>query len=418
MSRQGNGNYLLPQPPFVPGTTIASSPMNSDLSDIAAALTQSISKDGQTVYTGNQPMGGNKLTNLGPGESAGDSVNLGQVADGSLTYGGEATGSANAIVIATSPGITAYSVGQMFSFMAAANNTGAVTVNVNGVGAGALTWPDGSALVADDIVAGGMYEIEVKAATPVFHMQTGANVAATQAVGNSTRKIATTAFVQAAVAKVYVQTFTASGTYTPHPGMVTCLIECVGPGGGGGGVATTFNSINSGGGGGGAGGYSRKLATAADIGASQTVTIGAAGAGGSAGNNAGGNGGDTSVGTLCIAKGGSGGGGCPLAGSATGGAGGVAGTGDVAAPGMPGMGMSSVSGNANWGVLTALGGSGPFGAAAASVLVGNGSKSNGPAALGYGAGGGGGVTSGDAIGSAAGGAGSGGFVRITEFCNQ
>lgn len=418
MPRNGSGQYLLPQPAFVPGTTIASSPMNSDLSDIGAALSQSISKDGQTTYTGNQPMGGNKLTGLGDGTASTDSVNLGQVADGVLTYGGVATGSANAIVIAPAPGITTYEVGQMFSFKAAANNTGAVTVNVNGVGAGAVTWPDGSALVADDIVSGGMYELEVAAATPVFHMQTGANVAATQAAGNSTRKIATTAFVQGVAAKVYVQEFTASGTYTPHAGMVKCLIECVGGGGGGGGVATTFNSINSGGGGGGAGGYSRKLATAADIGESKTVTIGAAGAAGSAGNNAGGSGGDTSVGTLCIAKGGSGGGGCALAGSATGGAGGAAGTGDFTAPGMPGTGMSSASGNANWGVLTALGGSGQFGAAAPSLLASNGAKANGPAALGYGAGGGGGVTSGDAIGAAAGGSGSAGFVRITEFCNQ
>lgn len=199
MPRQGNGTYLLPQPAFVPGTTIASSPVNSDFSDIAAAISQSISKDGQTVYTGDQPMGGNKLTNLGPGQAAGDSVNLGQVADGSLTYGGVAGGTADALTIVPSPGITAYSIGQMFSFKASVNNTGAVTVNVNGVGAGALTWPDGSALAADDIVAGGMYEIEVQAATPVFHMQTGANVAATQAPGNSTRKIATTAFVSAAV---------------------------------------------------------------------------------------------------------------------------------------------------------------------------------------------------------------------------
>jgi microcystin-dependent protein len=52
MPRNGSGTYSLPQAPFVPGTIISSSAMNSDLSDIAIALTQSISADGQTPITG------------------------------------------------------------------------------------------------------------------------------------------------------------------------------------------------------------------------------------------------------------------------------------------------------------------------------------------------------------------------------
>ena len=52
MSRNGSGPYSLPQPAFVTGTVISSSAMNSNLSDIAAALTQSISADGQTPITG------------------------------------------------------------------------------------------------------------------------------------------------------------------------------------------------------------------------------------------------------------------------------------------------------------------------------------------------------------------------------
>jgi hypothetical protein len=54
---------------------------------------------------------------------------------------------------------------------------------------------------------------------------------------------------------------------------------------------------------GGAGSYSRTTATAPQIGTSKAVIIRAAGTGGLAGANNGGNGGDTSVGTLCIAKG-------------------------------------------------------------------------------------------------------------------
>lgn len=171
MARNGSGTYSLPQAPFTPGTTIASAAVNSDLSDIGAALTQSISKDGQTVYTGNQPMGGNKLTGLGIGSSPADSVRVSQVADGAINYGGTAGGTADAITLSPTPGITAYAAGQTFTFKAASTNTGAMTVDVSTVGAGALVWPNGTAMAAGDIVSGGVYEIAVSAATPVFHLQ-------------------------------------------------------------------------------------------------------------------------------------------------------------------------------------------------------------------------------------------------------
>lgn len=52
MPRNGSGTYTLPQPAFVAGTTISSSAMNSDLSDIANALTGSLPRDGQAGMTG------------------------------------------------------------------------------------------------------------------------------------------------------------------------------------------------------------------------------------------------------------------------------------------------------------------------------------------------------------------------------
>lgn len=52
MPRNGSGSYSLPEAAFVPGTTISSSSVNSDLSDIASALTGSIAADGQTPITG------------------------------------------------------------------------------------------------------------------------------------------------------------------------------------------------------------------------------------------------------------------------------------------------------------------------------------------------------------------------------
>ena len=52
MPRNGSGTYSLPQSAFVPNTTISSAAVNSDFSDIASALTDSLAADGQTSMTG------------------------------------------------------------------------------------------------------------------------------------------------------------------------------------------------------------------------------------------------------------------------------------------------------------------------------------------------------------------------------
>src|SRR6266446_9723024 len=71
------------------------------------------------------------------------------------------------------------------------------------------------------------------------------------------------------IGTVASQVFTANGTYTPTAGMKFAIIECIGGGGGGGGAANAGAGIASSGAGGGAGSHSRKLVTAADIGASK-----------------------------------------------------------------------------------------------------------------------------------------------------
>jgi hypothetical protein len=203
--------------------------------------------------------------------------------------------------------------------------------------------------------------------------------------------------------------FTASGTYTPTAGMTRCVIECVGGGSGGNGLAGTAGVLMASGGGG-SGGYSRKYATAADIGASKPVTIGAGGAGGPPSQNVGSAGGDTSVGTLCIAKGAT-----PAAAGQwhQGGFGGVPGTGDVVAAGNPGQGglymLTSSSSNAfgGAGAGSYFGGGAPAtpwtaGLVAAGVAGNYGAGGAGPTILNHGA----------AIGGSVG---SAGIVIITEY---
>lgn len=204
------------------------------------------------------------------------------------------------------------------------------------------------------------------------------------------------------------QIFTASGIYTPDATMVYALIECWGSGGAGGGVAGSATGTR-GGGGGGAGGYSASIKTAAQVGASQTVTVGAGGTGSSAAT--GGNGGATSVGSLVVANGGSGGGlNDGSTGFGTAGAGGAVGTGDDARLGGPGF-------PGNYATITtvmAMGGQGggPGGGAGRISLSSAGAGNNANVA---GGGGSGGAANGSAS-SVAGGSGGGGIVVITEYC--
>lgn len=101
-----------------------------------------------------------------------------------------------------------------------------------------------------------------------------------------------------------VQTFLANGTYTPSVGMKYCIARAVGGGASAGGaaasVASTVVMVT---GGGGCGAYVEVMLTAAQIGNSQIVTIGAGGPASAVGGG-GNNGGATSLGALFSAGGG------------------------------------------------------------------------------------------------------------------
>jgi hypothetical protein len=152
MPRNGSGTYTRPQSDYTSGTTIVSAAVNSDLNDMASALTASLARDGQTTPTGNLPMGGFRHTNIANGVSRNEYAALGQAQDGAFLWGGTAGGTANAITVTLTPPITAYAAGQTFRFISSATNTSSVTLNVNGVGAVALNKGDGtSPLVSGEI---------------------------------------------------------------------------------------------------------------------------------------------------------------------------------------------------------------------------------------------------------------------------
>ncbi len=158
MSRDGSGNFnLIAGNPVTTGTTIASTWANDTLSDIATALTNSIAKNGETIPTGNLPMGGFKHTNVANASARTDYAAYGQVQDSGAQY---LTGVAGADTITASvTGLAAYATGQTFRFVSVGANTTAVTLNINALGAKSITKTGTTALAAGDIPSGAVVEV-------------------------------------------------------------------------------------------------------------------------------------------------------------------------------------------------------------------------------------------------------------------
>jgi len=117
-----------------------------------------------------------------------------------------------------------------------------------------------------------------------------------------TGTVATTGDIRA----IDVQTFTSSGTWSKPSGYAAgsrVLVQAWGAGGSGGRITTAANT-----GGGGGGGYAEAWFTLSQLGATETITIGAGGASRTGSNQAGAVGGTTTVGSLVSAYGGGGGG--------------------------------------------------------------------------------------------------------------
>jgi hypothetical protein len=161
MSYNGSGTFNINSAgqPVVSGTVISSTAFNALTADLGTGLTTALTKDGQTTPTANIPMGTFKITGLGAGTAAADAVRLSQLQNFStntlITVAGTDT-----ITGTVSPSLTAYTAGQIFSFVVGTTNTGAVTLNIDGLGAKAVTRTGAIALVAGGMVTGQVALVE------------------------------------------------------------------------------------------------------------------------------------------------------------------------------------------------------------------------------------------------------------------
>ena len=137
----------------MPAHSLSSSTnFNTTMADIASALTQSVSKDGQTAATADIPMGTFKHTNVGAATLRTQYARADQVQDGVFSWGGTAGGTANAHTISLSPAIAVYTTGMRIIYLAPAfANTAATTLAVNGLTAQTIKTIDGFDLAPLDI---------------------------------------------------------------------------------------------------------------------------------------------------------------------------------------------------------------------------------------------------------------------------
>jgi hypothetical protein len=154
MSYNGSGTFQINSAgqPVVAGTVITAAAFNALTADLATGLSTAMTKDGQTTATANIPMGNNKFTGVAAGTAGTDSVNLAQV-QGNVASLVSVSG-IDTITGSMSPTLTAYSTGAMYWFVASGTNTGAVTMNIDALGAKAVTRDGSTALIAGDIVSG------------------------------------------------------------------------------------------------------------------------------------------------------------------------------------------------------------------------------------------------------------------------
>lgn len=119
--------------------------------DMATALSNCILRDGTGIPTATTPWNSQRISGLGTATARTDAITTAQVQDFSVNKIGTVAGT-DTITGSLTPAITAYVSGMLLTFVPAATNTGAATINVNSVGAKSIVKETTTALAAGDLV--------------------------------------------------------------------------------------------------------------------------------------------------------------------------------------------------------------------------------------------------------------------------
>lgn len=157
--RNGAGTYSLPPGnPVVSGTTIESTWANSTMSDIAVALTDSLTADGQTNPVANLPMNGFRHLNVSDPALRNQYLALGMAQDGlhtRVTLSDANPNTLNGVMVGWSVGDpVTYPAGLWVSWFQVTTSTGPVTLNIGALGASSVFNNAGQPLIDGDLPAG------------------------------------------------------------------------------------------------------------------------------------------------------------------------------------------------------------------------------------------------------------------------
>lgn len=117
--------------------------------NLSDGINNCLTIDGQNIATADLPMNTQKHTGVGDAAALDDYSAAGQVQKGEFNYSAD-TGAADAYVVTLAPAATAYTAGMPVRFIATNANTGASTIDVNGLGAKSIKLQGNS----DDPAAG------------------------------------------------------------------------------------------------------------------------------------------------------------------------------------------------------------------------------------------------------------------------
>jgi microcystin-dependent protein len=143
------------------GVDIVSNDHDTHDQDLADGISACFLRDGGNTATANLPMGGFRFTNLGDATALNQALTAKQSLNNAVQYC-SVGGSANTVTLLTGFSASSYTAGMTVSWVVATTNTGAVTINVDSLGAKALVRADGAhtALVAGDLPIGALVEAQ------------------------------------------------------------------------------------------------------------------------------------------------------------------------------------------------------------------------------------------------------------------
>lgn len=178
MPRNGSGNYSLPPVinPVITQTLITSNWANTTMNDLAAAITASIARDGQSPPTATMPWGNQRLTALANPIDLTDAVNLLTVQNGVHIRATSVTG-VNNITASLVGGQQVLPQGGLLVIVPTGASTGPVSLAINGGTAYPVATQEGNQIGAGGFQSGvpyilmfnsGKWIIQSSGSTPAF----------------------------------------------------------------------------------------------------------------------------------------------------------------------------------------------------------------------------------------------------------